>query len=275
MVGSSEPKRKALLKSSQTRAWTSFIEAVTADGRALVPGIIFKGKGLRQNSGNIADWFYITSANSLTDNHIATEWLEEVYLPQTEPKDASDARLIIMDGHGSHATVCCSRPVEKLNLGYYAKARKSGMNKKNILSGWRVTGHWPISRTKALRHPEIQPEKVEIGIAPTPYLGPDTTPKSSRQVRDLGRGKTPKTRRQYAIIARGFETQELKIASNTNRIARLEEGVDRLTRGKKRRAIPNPNKRFIQLGEILAKGEAISKATGSKRKYVEVVSESG
>ncbi|EGU88710.1 hypothetical protein FOXB_00772 [Fusarium oxysporum f. sp. conglutinans Fo5176] len=42
-------------------------------------------------------------ANGWTDNHIALEWLKDVYLPQTEPRDASDARLIILDGHGSHA----------------------------------------------------------------------------------------------------------------------------------------------------------------------------
>jgi hypothetical protein len=44
VVGSADPKRKAPLKGPQTQNWTSFIEAVTADGRALVPGIIFKGK---------------------------------------------------------------------------------------------------------------------------------------------------------------------------------------------------------------------------------------
>jgi hypothetical protein len=53
-----------------------------------------------------ADWYYITSPNGWTDDHIAIEWLENVYLPQTQPTDESDARLIILDGHGSHATVC-------------------------------------------------------------------------------------------------------------------------------------------------------------------------
>ena len=66
------------------------------------------------------------------------------------------------------ASLTDSRLVDKLNfLRCYAKARESGMIKKNILYGWIVTGNWPISRTKALRHPEIQPEKVEVGIAPT------------------------------------------------------------------------------------------------------------
>jgi hypothetical protein len=111
VVGSSDPKRKAFLKSPQSRNWTSFIEAVTANGRALTPGIIFKGKELQQQwflkeFSKIADWHYITSSNRWTDNHIAVEWLEKVYLPQTQPVDESDARLIILDGHGSHATVC-------------------------------------------------------------------------------------------------------------------------------------------------------------------------
>ncbi|KAJ0127068.1 hypothetical protein HZ326_29826 [Fusarium oxysporum f. sp. albedinis] len=110
VIGSSDPKKKAMLKGVQSRTWTSFIEAVTATGRALKPGIIFKGKELQKQwflneFELIADWHYITSPNGWTDNHIALEWLKDVYLPQTEPRDASDARLIILDGHGSHAQV--------------------------------------------------------------------------------------------------------------------------------------------------------------------------
>jgi len=36
----------------------------------------------------------------------------------------------------------------------------------------------------------------------------------------------------------------------------------RLKRGKKRKAIPNPNRRFMTLSEALAAGEAIPKARG-------------
>ncbi|RKK68685.1 hypothetical protein BFJ68_g18483, partial [Fusarium oxysporum] len=109
VVGSADPKRKAFLKGPQTRNWTSFIEAVTADGRALVPGIIFKGKKLQkqwflEEFKQVADWYYITSPNGWTDDHTGIEWLERVYLPQTTPADESDARLIVLDGHGSHAT---------------------------------------------------------------------------------------------------------------------------------------------------------------------------
>ncbi|KAJ3453537.1 hypothetical protein MRS44_017784 [Fusarium solani] len=279
VVGSADPKRKAFLKGPQTRNWTSFIEAITADGRALIPGIIFKGKELQnqwflEEFKKIADWYYITSPNGWTDDHIGVEWLERVYLPQTMPADDSDARLIILDGHGSHATAAYRRelekfasltdstPMDKVNfIRVYAKARQVGMTKKNILSGWRVTGNWPISRTKALRHPEIQQDRPKgnprATPEPAPYFDSDDTPQTSRQIRDLGLNKTPKTRRRYNVIAKGFEAQQQTVAAHTLRIASLEEELARLKRGKKRKAVPNPNKRFMTLGETLSGGEAI------------------
>ncbi|KAM5529670.1 transposase [Fusarium oxysporum f. sp. phaseoli] len=317
VIGSSDPRRKAFLKGSQSRTWTSFIEAVTADGRLLKPGIIFKGKELQKQwfideFNKIADWYYITSDNGWTDNHIAVEWLKEVYLPQTQPADESDARLIILDGHGSHVSdewmatcflnnvYCCYLPahcshdlqpldngvfnaskaayrkelqklasltdsalVDKTNfIKAYAKAREVGMTKKNILSGWRVTGNWPISRRKALMHPEIQPDKKETTPGSDGHrdgqVDSDNTPKTSRHIRDLGKNKSPSTRRRYSVISKGFEAQESKIASLSTRIASLEEEVGRLSRGKKRKAIPNPNKKFISLAEALAAGDTIS-----------------
>ncbi|KAM5528475.1 transposase [Fusarium oxysporum f. sp. phaseoli] len=310
VIGSSDPRRKAFLKGSQSRTWTSFIEAVTADGRLLKPGIIFKDKELQKQwfideSNKIADWYYITSDNGWTDNHIAVEWLKEVYLPQTQPADESDARLIILDGHGSHVSdecmatcflnnvYCCylpahcshglqpldngvfnaskaayrkelqklasltdSAPVDKVNfIKAYAKAREVGMTKKNIFSGWRVTGNWPISRRKALMHPEIQPDKKETTPGSDGHrdgqVDSDNTPKTSRHIRDLGKNKGP-------LPEGGFEAQVSKIASLSTRIASLEEEVGRLSRGKKRKAIPNPNKKFITLAEALAAGDTIS-----------------
>ncbi|RKK06786.1 hypothetical protein BFJ65_g18340 [Fusarium oxysporum f. sp. cepae] len=315
VIGSSDPRRKAFLKGSQSRTWTSFIEAVTADGRLLKPGIIFKGKELQKQwfideFNKIADWYYITSDNGWTDNHIAVEWLKEVYLPQTQPADESNARLIILDGHGSHdewmATCflnnvyCCylpahcshglqpldngvlnaskaayrkelqklasltdSAPVDKVNfIKAYAKARKVGMTKKNILSGWRVTGNWPISRRKALIHAEIQPDKKETTPGSDGHrdrqVDSDNTPKTSRHIRDLGKNKSPSTRRRYSVISKGFKAQESKIASLNTRIASLEEEVGQLSRGKKRKAIPNPNKKSITLAQSLAAGDTIS-----------------
>jgi hypothetical protein len=86
----------------------------------------------------------------------------------------------------------------------------------------------------------------------------DNTPKTSRHDRDLGKNKSPLTRRWYSMILKGFEVQELKIASLSLRVASLEEEVGRLNRGKKRKAIPNPNRKFMTLAETLVAGDAIS-----------------
>ncbi|KAF6517496.1 hypothetical protein HZS61_008169 [Fusarium oxysporum f. sp. conglutinans] len=326
VIGSSDPKKKAMWKGVQSRTWTSFIEAVTATGRALKPGIIFKGKELQKQwflneFELIADWHYITSPNGWTDNHIALEWLKDVYLPQTEPRDASDARLIILDGHGSHAqdewmatcflnnVYCCylpahcshglqpldngifnvikgayrkelqklasltdSAPVDKVHfIRAYAKAREAGMRKDIILSGWRFTGNWPINRHKALTHPEIQPDKEKVPerfkTPSPPQLHSDDTPKTSRQVRDLAKHRSRPTRRKYSKIAKGLEALEMKVAVQNARITGLEEQMAQVRRGKKRKVVPNPNRRFMALAEALATGEALP---DSKKAEIEV-----
>jgi hypothetical protein len=97
-------------------------------------------------------------------------------------------------------------PVDKVNfIRAYAKAREARITKKIICSRWRVTRNWLISRAKALRHPEIQADKVEVIIKPVPYLGSDDILKYSRYIQDLSKNKTPVTRRRYAIIAKGFK----------------------------------------------------------------------
>ncbi|RFN50198.1 hypothetical protein FIE12Z_5542 [Fusarium flagelliforme] len=246
-----------------------------------------------------ADWHYITSPNGWTDNHIALEWLKDVYLPQTEPRDASDARLIILDGHGSHAqdewmatcflnnVYCCylpahcshglqpltdSAPVDKVNfIRSYAKAREAGMRKKIILSGWRFNGNWPINHRKALAHPEIQPDKEKVlegfKTPSSPHLDSDDTPETSRQVRDLAKHRSRPTRRKYSKIAKGLEALEMKVAIQNARITGLEEQVSQLRRGKKRKAVPNPNRRFMALAEALAAGESLP---NSKEGEIEV-----
>ncbi|KAJ3454573.1 hypothetical protein MRS44_013173 [Fusarium solani] len=317
VIGSSDPKRRAFLKGSQSRAWTSFIEAVTADGRLLKPGIIFKGKELQQQwfideFKEIADWYYITSENGWTDNHIAVEWLKEMAMEIMYLRDEWMATCFLnnvyccyLPAHCSHglqpldngvfnaskaayrkelqklASLTDSAPVDKVNfIKAYAKAREVGMTKKNILSGWRVTGNWPVSRRKALIHPEIQPDKKETSPESEGrrdgQLDSDNTPKASRHIRDLGKNKSPSTRRRYSVISKGFEAQESKIASLSTRIASLEEEVGRLSRGKKRKAIPNPNKKFMTLDEALVADVTIpepiqaSEETGAVEDVIEV-----
>ncbi|RKL01849.1 hypothetical protein BFJ70_g17391, partial [Fusarium oxysporum] len=117
---------------------------------------------------------------------------------------------------------------------------------------------------KALIHPEIQPDKKEATPGSDGHrdgqVDSDNTPKTSRHIRDIGKNKSPSTRRRYSVLSKGFEAQESKIASLSNRIASLEEEVGRLSRGKKRKAVPNPNKRFMTLAEAPVTGDTISEA---------------
>ena len=109
VLGSAETK-KTYLKSNQGRSWTTFFEAITAAGKPLKPGIIFKGKDLQvqwflDEFRAIADWYYICSNSGWTDNDIACKWLEFVLLPQLTRTHDSEAVLLLLDGHKSHTSV--------------------------------------------------------------------------------------------------------------------------------------------------------------------------
>src|SRR5271157_2223515 len=98
-------------------------------------------------------------------------------------------------------------------------------------------------------------------------------PKTSRYIRNLSLNKIPNTRRRYTVIAKGFKTQQQMLAAYTVEIASLKEELARLKRGKKRKAIPNPNRRFISLGEALAAREDIPEK-GSEKSAIIVESNS-
>jgi 4-hydroxybenzoate polyprenyltransferase len=105
VVGSAE-KRSIQKKQPGSRAWTSFIECVSASGRALTPLVIFKGKTVQQQWFPIdltpyEGWQFTATENAWTSDNTAVEWLQKVFLPQTS---TLEPRLLILDGHGSHET---------------------------------------------------------------------------------------------------------------------------------------------------------------------------
>ncbi|MGI0016370.1 MAG: hypothetical protein ACREBU_23365 [Nitrososphaera sp.] len=149
-----------------------------------------------------------------------------------------------------------SAPVDKINfIRCYAQARKEGMTKKNIQSGWRVTGNWPINRTKALSHPEIQMDRKltpELDLLSSDPL----TPSNSRQLQNLNKSESQSIRQTFRKVTRLFERKEIELALKDQKIQALEAQIERL-QPKKRRKVPNPNKRFIQLSEILGGGKEL------------------
>lgn len=93
-----------------SRAWTSFIECISATGKRTPLLVIFKGKSVQEqwfpdDITPYSSWHFTATENGWTDDATAREWLEKVFLPATKPP-TFELRLLILDGHGFHATTC-------------------------------------------------------------------------------------------------------------------------------------------------------------------------
>jgi len=100
--------KRTYVKEPGTTDWVSILECASAEGRSIKPLVIFKGAGLHSTwfpVDNAPDWHYTVSENGWTSNDIGLQWLETKFLPESTPDDPSDWRLLICDGHGSHATI--------------------------------------------------------------------------------------------------------------------------------------------------------------------------
>jgi hypothetical protein len=91
------------------REWVTTIECANALGEVIPPLIIFKGKETQLQWFDPVqvpeDWQFTTSKNAYTTNDIGLQWLLKVFIPRTTPKDPSQPRLLILDGHGSHVSM--------------------------------------------------------------------------------------------------------------------------------------------------------------------------
>jgi hypothetical protein len=140
------------------------------------------------------------------------------------------------------------------------------MASKTIKNAWKTTGNYPISRRKALIHPEIQVDK-EKRRAPDEIPGGDSDdqmPKSGRDIMDMaGPNATALERRKYRQIGRAFNSKEAELAVAKRRIEELEAQVARFST-KKRKAVPNPNRKFMQIEEILGKEQQAGNALNQR-----------
>jgi len=99
-------RRVVIKRSNGSRVWTSFIECISATGKACPPLIIFKGKTVQQqwfkSLEGLQHWEFTATPNGWTNNDIALEWLKKIFIPQTEPREPNEWRLLVLDGHKSH-----------------------------------------------------------------------------------------------------------------------------------------------------------------------------
>jgi len=314
VVGSAE-KSSTIIRSPQTRIWTSIIECISATGRVLNPAIIFRGKNLDESifpkdRPELQDWYFGTSKRGWTTNALALEWLQKSFLPQTAAP--GQRPLLIFDGHQSHTTEefmwecyshdiyllylpphsshitqpldvavfsalktayrrflsdlalqCDSSPIGKTGfLRCYCKARIEALTEKNIQSGWRATGLWPVNITKPLRNPFFpEEERLKSSIIASSTSEPTrvisvsqqdeiSTPiRSSQILQQLRRrGQQSVTSRLVARkIGKCVDAKDIIIARQDQRIEALEALVEELRPKKKRRLIEDPNERFVRI----------------------------
>ena len=102
------------------RHWTTTVEAINAEGIAIPPMIIFRGKVHQEAWFNPerfdSSWTIALSDSGWTNDNLGLEWLVQVYHPHTEKLRQGIYRLLIMDGHGSHATPEFDTKCKELNI---------------------------------------------------------------------------------------------------------------------------------------------------------------
>ena len=89
--------------------WTmvTAIECISADGRSLLPLIIWPGSTHRSNwtTYPTPGWHYAHSENGYNDSKISLEWLKRVFDPQTKEQANQKPQVLICDGFGTHETL--------------------------------------------------------------------------------------------------------------------------------------------------------------------------
>lgn len=104
-------KRRTYIQSPENREWVSVIEAISAAGNYIRPLVMFKEKEVQTSwftAEDIPNWLMTTTSKGWTSNDIGLGWLKEVFLPETARTLSNGRishRMLLLDGHGSHATI--------------------------------------------------------------------------------------------------------------------------------------------------------------------------
>ena len=105
VVTSSDTIGRATVIQPGNREWTTAIEGINASGWAIPPFVILAGKVHQSNwyQNLPADWVIAVSDNGWTTDQLGFEWIKH-FNTHTESRTKGTHRLLILDGHNSHAT---------------------------------------------------------------------------------------------------------------------------------------------------------------------------
>lgn len=95
-----------------SREFISLIAAICADGEVLAPALIYEGKSHDLQDSWLEDFdhssdkaYFAASENGWTSDELGLSWLTKVFVPLTAKKADEGYRLLILDGHSSHANM--------------------------------------------------------------------------------------------------------------------------------------------------------------------------
>jgi len=329
VVGSSGT-RAVQRKDPGSRAWTSFIECISALGVVLPPAVILKGKDVQQQwfsveTDGMDDWLFTATENGWTDRGVALEWLERIFIPYTRPQDPTQARLLILDGHDSHTSddfmwncfnnnihlvflpAHTSHVLQPLDLSVFSplkhtyrkhlnnintwaestvvgkqlmlkcilRARQEALTAQNAKAGWKASGLWPVSIAKPLmsrlllensnksadnghqQHPPQTPtarltNRPALGVGPAEF----TTPRKKRDRQSYldnmtARFSHPSTRRLlFRKLEKVFDEKDYQLAQLRQENEALKARLEGTTTGRRKRVVPDPNQRFVNIEQI-------------------------
>ena len=89
------------------RTMVTAIECISADGRSLLPLIIWPAATHRSTLTKYPTpgWHFACSQSGYTDSKISLDWLKLVFDPQTKPRANGKPRILICDGFGTHESL--------------------------------------------------------------------------------------------------------------------------------------------------------------------------
>ena len=104
VISSSQKNPNAVsIKTINARTWTSIVECISTLRVILNPLVIFKAKSIQEQwfkrnfLAKHPGWHVTFSENGRTSNDITIEWLEKVFLSQTQSDNPANVQLFIVD----------------------------------------------------------------------------------------------------------------------------------------------------------------------------------
>ncbi|KAK8012204.1 hypothetical protein PG989_000464, partial [Apiospora arundinis] len=288
LVIRSTENRPIRKKQPGSKAWTSFIECISALGRTIPPLVIFKGP--------FRGWQFTATENGWITDEKAVEWLEKVFIPNTAPEDPSEYRLLIIDGHGSHTTtdfiyLCfrhrirllflpphTSHVLQPLDLAVFSPlktAYRKVLGNANQFSNSAVIGKQYFlqccrkARSEALSGQSIRSGWRAAGLWPNINRGSDivwSAPRKSvefkEQVRvaNLVEENTVTQRQLFRKVRKAFDEKDVQVAVLERQVEALQAQLKAARPRKRRKVDLSPNSRFATIEDIqrtqMAVGEA-------------------